>query len=136
MNFFTIKSLLPGVTLVAMLSGCVIGNGTICGPQTPLAYCDRQAYQKLVHPTPTRDYWEMASATSDDRRKDWMDCGGNLGGEYGISEKEMNGKTGLEAARIKFDDMQVCMMKRGYHYTGPCQGEIASQHPGCKSGNR
>ena len=32
------------------LIGCTIGNGHICGPQTPQAYCDREAYERLIHP--------------------------------------------------------------------------------------
>ncbi|WP_156774546.1 hypothetical protein [Edwardsiella hoshinae] len=136
MNMLVIRTILPVIVLSITFSGCTIGNGRICGPQTPLAYCDRDAYQKLMHPTPSRDYWEKASVSIDDRRKDWVDCGGNVIGTYSISKDELNGRTSLEAASSKFDDMQYCMMKKGYSYTGTCQGEIPSQYPACKARSR
>jgi len=136
MNILTIKAFVPGAALIVTLSGCTIGNGRICGPLTSPAYCDREAYQKLVHPTPTRDEWEKASANSDERKKDWIDCRGDLDGGYSISDSELNGREILEAAGIKFDEMQVCMMKKGYRYTSSCKGEIASQFPACKARNR
>ncbi|WP_143277176.1 hypothetical protein [Bordetella genomosp. 1] len=136
MNILTIKAFVPGAALIVTLSGCTIGNGRICGPLTSPAYCDREAYQKLVHPTPIRDEWEQASANSDERKKDWMDCGGSVNGDYGISEKDMDGRSIEEASRIKFYDIQRCMMKKGYRYTSSCKGEIASQFPACKARNR
>nr|CUV13268.1 protein of unknown function [Ralstonia solanacearum] len=39
-------------TAITLLSGCTIGNGHVCGPQTPALYCDREAYEKLMHPKP------------------------------------------------------------------------------------
>ncbi|WP_143277174.1 hypothetical protein [Bordetella genomosp. 1] len=136
MNSLTIRTFVPGAVLIVVLSGCAIGNGTICGPQTPLAYCDREAYQKLLYPTPTRDEWEKESANVDLRRKDWMDCGGSYIGEYGVSEDELNGRTAREVFDSKFDDLQYCMMKKGYHYTGTCEGEIASQYPACRTAKK
>ncbi|MDS1140849.1 hypothetical protein RE432_10420 [Pusillimonas sp. SM2304] len=136
MNMLVIRTILPIIAISSMFSGCTIGNGRICGPQTPSAYCDREAYQKLLYPTPSRDYWEKASVSIDGRRKDWMDCGGNVNGGYGISTEDLKGRTTLEAASIKFDDMQYCMMKKGYSYTGTCDGEIPSQYPACKAMNR
>ena len=33
----------------------------------------------------------------------------------------------------KNDDVQRCMMQKGYRYTGTCSGDIASRFPACQS---
>jgi len=40
----------------------------------------------------------------------------------------------ITAARSgeKFDQIQRCMMRKEYHYTGTCQGEIPSRFPACQ----
>jgi len=54
---------------LSLLAGCTIGNGHICGPQTPLAYCDRDAYERLVHPRGLGEYWEKHFKTHIKRSK-------------------------------------------------------------------
>ncbi|MDH0075238.1 hypothetical protein N5D13_08910 [Stenotrophomonas maltophilia] len=113
------------------LSGCLIGNGRICGPQTPMVYCDRDAYQRLFHPTPIRDEWQHPSRPQVERQQDWIACGGmDNGGYAGVS-----GSTGAETAKLsreKFYGIQRCMMGKGYRYTGTCEGEIPSKFPACQ----
>ncbi len=114
------------------LTGCLIGNGHICGPQTPMAYCNKEAYQKLVHPTPLREKWQHASRSQVEQQRDWIACGGmDNGGYAGVS-----GSTGAETARLsgeKFDQIQRCMMSKGYQYTGTCEGDIPSRYPACQA---
>ena len=71
---------------------CTIGNWNICGPQTPRANCDREASEKLLHPTPLSDEWEKEGVNHEDRRQDWIACGGNKTGWYTVPTKA----TGLE----------------------------------------
>lgn len=115
------------------LTGCAIGNGRICGPQTPLAYCDREAYQELLHPTPLSDYWEMAGISSEARRQEWVDCGGAENGRYVVPTEGFNDEEVMGARRKKFDQLQICMLKRGYRYTGSCEGSIRHMYPACKA---
>ena len=63
--------------LVGILSGCTIGNGHICGPQTPQAYCDKDAYEKLMHPKPYGAHWIKEGMTREGRVEDIAACGAN-----------------------------------------------------------
>lgn len=44
---------MKAIVRIAMLlmplgvSGCLIGNGRICGLQTPMIYCDKEAFDRL-----------------------------------------------------------------------------------------
>ena len=114
------------------LTGCLIGNGRICGPQTPTAYCHKNAYDALMNPVQLRDKWTKAGADVELRSVDWQACGGLPGG--GISP-DRRGATGLEAAELSKEKLyaaQRCMMSKGYHYTGTCEGSIPSRYPACE----
>jgi len=116
---------------VALLSGCVIGNGRICGPQTPMIYCDKAAYERLANPPSLMESWQHPSNTPEARQLDWVSCGGTEKGSYAV----VPGTTGAETAArsgAKFDQIQRCMMGRQYQYTGTCQGEIPSRFPACQ----
>lgn len=67
------KSLI--VFAITAMVGCTIGNGRICGPQTPAAYCDEKAYQKLLHPKSYLEYWEKNGVKPSTRRDDSEACG-------------------------------------------------------------
>src|SRR5574343_205841 len=62
---------------VLVLHGCAIGNGHICGPQTPQAYCDKEAYEKLMHPKPYGAHWVKEGMTREGRKHDFKECGGD-----------------------------------------------------------
>lgn len=115
------------------VSGCVIKNGAICGPQTPLANCDPEVNRELMHPTPLSDYWNKGNATSERGRQDWVGCGGSANGGYNLTESEFSSGNLREASSRKFDELQYCMMRKGYRYTGTCEGEIPSKYPACKN---
>lgn len=124
-------------TLLAiwLLSACTIGNGRICGPQTPSAYCDKEAYEKLMHPTPLVDKWEKNNITTEQRKLDWIACGGDTDGWYQI--KDIGNFTAQEyrnASRKKSHTIQNCMIKKKYHYIGICydNDEISRESPACR----
>lgn len=122
--------LLPALFwLVAGVSGCVIGNWNICGPQTPLYHCDAEAERRLLHPTPNRDYWTQSGIVPDIRSSDWVDCGGNDKGGYYVGF-EIDGSPSKAAQQVNHS-IQRCMLKKGYQYTGPCDNEITKAFPGC-----
>lgn len=108
------------------VTACTIGNGHICGPQTPIAYCDSEAYQKLMHPKPYLHYWEKSEMTSKGRRQDWMDCGGFNDGSFSpyigrLKEEMRPEEKDHSAAHLRLEnDLQRCMIKKGYRFTGEC----------------
>lgn len=63
------------ILLLFGLHGCTIGNGHICGPQTPAAYCDREAYERLMNPKPSGVRWVKEGMTREGRREDSWACG-------------------------------------------------------------
>lgn len=108
------------VLLSAALSGCTIGNWNICGPQTPRANCDREAYERLVHSPPYSDYWEKPDATPQRRRADWVECGGMANGNF--SSGPSTGRSAEDDRRAhkeKHDQLKACMQSQGYKRVPP-----------------
>ncbi len=101
-----------------LLTACVIGNGHICGPQTPVIYCDKEALEASNHPTPLIAYWDKTGIITENKTQDWVECGGSRDGNYAASESD-------------FDQIQRCMLKKSYHYMGKCDNEIMKATPGC-----
>lgn len=118
--------------LLLFAGGCSIGNWNICGPQTPRANCDREANQKLLHPTPLSDEWEKQGVVSEDRRQDWISCGGNERGWYYVPTKSTGLKYNTESA-LTHHKIQRCMLSKGYRFTGVCDAdnEITNAWPAC-----
>ena len=40
-----------------LLTSCTIGNGHICGPQTPLIYCDSGANERAMNRKKYMEWW-------------------------------------------------------------------------------
>ena len=114
---------------VVFLGGCVIGNWNISGPQTPLYHCDAEAERALLHPTPIRDDWDRAGTADDDRRREWVECGGSERGFYNVEKKD--GESYSAASKRTNHAIQRCMLKKGYRYIGPCSNAITKAFPGC-----
>ncbi|UNE62683.1 hypothetical protein [Xanthomonas oryzae] len=130
------------IGLTMQLSGCIIGNGTICGPQTPMAMCDKKAYKALYHPAPLRDEWRKDGKSADQLNEDWLGCGGLNNGSYNNSialsrlsgEKTMDYAARYAAkAKEKFNEGQLCMLNKGYIYTGRCDTDVTKVSPGCQA---
>jgi hypothetical protein len=119
------------------LSACTIGNGMICGPQTPIAYCDREAYQRLAHPKPYIENWEKPGADAAARGQDSAACGGgstDRAPSFGpgfIREMQQPGESENATYVRLFRDWQRCMIKKGYRYTGYCSSDYAKVAPAC-----
>jgi hypothetical protein len=106
---------------IAELSACTIGNWHICGPQTPAYYCDKEAYDQLMHPKGYGEYWEKPDMTKESWRQDWMACGGLSSGNF-VSKAPAGSTTLVELAesrRVR-QKLDACMQSKGYefHYTG------------------
>jgi len=99
-----------------LATGCTIGNGRICGPQTPSVYCDREAYERLVNPKAYGEFFVKPGVTKDAWRQDWVACGGWANGQYGADQR-LPGELGdIEAAGRKADQLSSCMQSKGYSY--------------------
>ena len=99
------------------LSGCTVGNGMICGPQTPAAYCDREAYEKLTKPRTYGQYWTKPSMTTESWRQDWVACGGRANGDYGSSLPQGTADEVVRAdEKSKKIRLDTCMQSKGYQY--------------------
>lgn len=104
-----------------LLTACTVGNGRICGPQTPVAYCDREAYERLIHPKAYGEYWVKPGMTKENWRQDWVSCGGYKDGSFSPSVREINtlAEHGLSRseARAKLEkSLESCMQSKGYEY--------------------
>lgn len=115
-----------------LLTGCTAGNGRLCGPQTPRAYCDKKTYDVLAHPPSQRDSWVAGRADATQREAAWVACGGMENGNIGIDQQGADGRETVQRLSRKHDDVQRCMMDKGYRYTGTCSGDVAGRFPACQ----
>lgn len=109
-------------SLLCVLSGCTIGNGHICGPQTPAAYCDKDAYEKLMYPKPYGAHWVKEGMTREGRREDFKECGGDSVTFKSGYEKQRDQTTadyfeGLNKHTLK---VHSCMQAKAYIYQEQC----------------
>jgi hypothetical protein len=104
------------------LTACTFGNGHICGPQTPAANCDREAYQKLMYPKPYLQYWDKPAMTPEGRRQDSFECGGSRSDSRPFSrgnEEELMqpGETIWKTRERLGIEWADCMKSKSYRYT-------------------
>lgn len=124
------------ICLAALLGACTFGPNGICGPQTPAAYCDKGAYQRLARPKPYLENWTKLDVTPDERRRDSAMCGGGNSDSPGFSHRtkafQLSGEKENETYTRLFHEWERCMLKKGYRYTGPCyDNEISKAKPAC-----
>jgi len=101
-----------------LLTACTIGNGRICGPQTPRAYCDKEAYEKLAHPKAYGEYFVKAGMSKESWRQDWMACGGMADGGYSAANASpgVDTTTLLDLTHRKVEKINACMLSKGYEF--------------------
>ena len=100
-----------------LFAACTIGNGRICGPQTPRAYCDKEAYNRLAHPKTYGEYWVKPNMTKESWRADWVSCGGDPSGQYGAYVQPGSTSQVIGAASDnKAQKLASCMQSKGYEY--------------------
>lgn len=109
-----------------LLTACTIGNGRICGPQTPAAHCDKVAYERLKHPKPFGAHFIKEGMTKESRLDDTVACGS------GRSEYVLFSDEKIQATKLPEDpnDIQAegrlnkkwaeCMRSKGYTYLEYC----------------
>ena len=109
-----------------LLAGCTIGNGRICGPQTPSLDCDKQAYERLKYPKPYGAHWIKEGMTKESRREDIAECGakGNESINFLPHEiqaaKQPDDPNDIKAMGRLTKEWAKCMKGKGYVYLEYC----------------
>lgn len=87
---------------------------------------------------PYLTFWDKPAMTIEDRRDDWVECGGSSDGSFspyiGLLNKERRPEEkDRSAAHYRLDnELQRCMLNKGYRYTGKCyDNEISRTSPAC-----
>lgn len=118
------------VLMVAALSGCYIGPGGICGPQTPIYYCQSKADQEKMRPKPYGAHWVKEGMTRESRRDDSWGCGAAR--TEHAATKPVFPEDQLKAAKLPTDLNDIladsrltkswanCMQSKGYVYIDFC----------------
>lgn len=123
--------------LLFLLGGCTIGNGRICGPQTPAAYCDAKALKALLHPPPYLEAWAKPGASSEEKMTDWLACGGSANGQFVPSEEmkkvwrrpeDTSSVPSYHRADYQF---QRCLLGKGFVWVGRCDYSHSKSMPAC-----
>jgi len=109
---------------------------TGCGTQVALSGRAYDEYVKSIKPY--IQYWEKEGLTVEKRRGDWVECGGSSDGSFspyiGLLNKERRPEEkDRSAAHDRLDnELQRCMLKKGYRYTGKCyDNEMSRASPAC-----
>ena len=115
---------------------CLIFLLTGCGIEPALSGKARDEYVKSIKPY--LQYWEKEGMTVEGRRDDWVECGGSSDGSFspyiGLLNKERRPEEkDRSAAHYRLDnELQRCMLKKVYRYTGKCyDNEISRASPAC-----
>jgi len=126
------------IVMATALTGCTFGNGMICGPQTPLAYCNREAYQRLAHPKPYLENWEKSPINPAERSMDSANCGGGSSNnapnfsQEGLAAASQPGEKEYETRIRLHHNWERCMLKKGYRFSGECYNNQTSRaKPAC-----
>lgn len=81
--------------------------------------------------TPLSDYWTKSEMTTIGRRQDWVECGGMNNGNYGISPAVDTTKEIQAESQKKNNQLQICMLGKGYQYTRECKSDVSKNFPAC-----
>lgn len=118
--------------LPLFLTGCYVYKGRLCSITMPQIYCDEEAYKKAMNPTPLSHKWVKAGEAEEGRRRDWMECGGNERGWYYVdSSPDETLREYQEKSSKKHNEIQRCMINKGYQYNGRCDTSVAKTRPAC-----
>ncbi len=95
------------------------------------------AYRALAFPEPIRERWFKEDITDQRRQTDWFECGGSETGNFSPDSNLLEriqkkfGISDLKAHDMIFRDVQRCMLRKGYRYTGKCDLDVLRAMPAC-----
>jgi len=78
-----------------------------------------------------RDYWFLPKKTPEERSQQWVECGGQSDGWYSASLEGLDTQQIIAASRKKVAQIETCMLRKGYQYTGSCTKETEKNFPSC-----
>lgn len=102
-----IKKVLLLIGMFIVLNGCGIGGMWMNGNP----FFGEEPY------IPLRDYWVAGDFVPEQRNRDWIECEGH---RINSPIPRLNAKEWNEVTNAMHLDVQRCMLKKGYHYTGQC----------------
>lgn len=109
-----------------LLTACTLGNGRICGPQTPAAHCDKVAYERLKYPKPFGAHFIKEGMTKESRLDDTVACGSGRTEYVLFSDEKIQAAKQPEdindfKAKERLNKHWVnCMRAKGYVYLEYC----------------
>ena len=73
--------------------------------------------------------------TPDQRRADWVECGGSNSGNHNGRFRPLGSTDAIEdmANQRSWFNVQRCMLKKSYQWSGRCDNEIARSQPKCNA---
>ena len=120
----------------ALIASSVIfsGCGVLCIGGTATCGMSDEARYRLLHPKAYGQQWEKKDATTENWRRDWVDCGGRDDGGYGVYSPPQSASEQMQrASREKYQSLAVCMIQKGYVFTGACyDNEIGRRSVACQ----
>ncbi len=119
---------------VAIILGAVAVSG--CCPNGCFVLTG-DAYRALAFPEPIRKRWVRADTDDIQRQADWFECGGSETGNFAPEStlvervQKERGVSELATHRFLFHEVQRCMLRKGYQYTGKCDLDVLKAMPAC-----
>ena len=117
---------------IYLLSGCLVGAGLIAGCATTRYIIHHEAYERAISPSISHSgSWEKPHASEEQKRDDWIACGGERNGIFSPPFDRKSGEDPnvfyIRASR----EFQGCLAGKGYHFTGGCIGNMSKFYPVC-----
>jgi hypothetical protein len=104
--------------LTCVLSGCLCMGCFV--PQLPSP------------PKAPIEDWAKSNTRSETRMADWQACGGHSSGDFSRNPKDsVEGEDITQAYKRQSAGHQRCLIRKGYHYIGPCSTEYWKTMPAC-----
>ena len=114
-------------SLISLTGCCLNGCFVLTG----------DAYRALAFPEPIRKRWVRADTDDVQRQADWFECGGSKTGNFAPestlveSVQKERGVSELATHRFLFHEVQRCMLRKDYRYTGKCDLDVLKAMPAC-----
>ena len=99
--------------LCVSMSGCEL----LCQAGTGTCGMSREQAEKLLHPKAYGEYFVKPGMTKESWRADWVACGGDSNGQYGVyTPPGSPTKVVLTAKKKEAQRLAGCMHYKGYEY--------------------
>jgi len=129
-KFFLMKlNTLVKVSIILSLTGC-----------HNIFFCTNKNIASRNIPS-MADYWaspEKSSKPKDTTMRNWVECGGTGNGWYRMPlhpyDLNITSEEIVAASRQKVEQIERCMLSKGYRYTGRCDRKVIGNSIACREG--